>query len=153
MTFLRRQKFQQPKWLLRRRDDGGFTLLEMLVVLAIMGLLAAIIAPQVLKYLGTSRTQTAKVQVQNVEASLQLFRLDVGRFPTQEEGLNALVTAPSTAPGWNGPYLQKAAALNDPWGAPYLYRIPGKHGEIDVYTLGSDKAEGGSGEAADVGNW
>jgi general secretion pathway protein G len=148
-----RRELLLPKWLQRRRDDGGFTLLEMLVVLAIMGLLAAIIAPQVLKYLGTSRTQTAKVQIQNVDAALQLFRLDVGRFPTQEEGLNALVTAPSTAPGWNGPYLQKAAALNDPWGNAYLYRIPGKHSEVDVYSLGSDKAEGGTGEAADVGNW
>jgi general secretion pathway protein G len=137
----------------RRRDDGGFTLLEMLVVLAIMGLLAAIIAPQVLKYLGTSRSQTAKVQIQNIDAALQLYRLDVGRFPTQEEGLQALVTAPSTAPGWNGPYLQKTQALNDPWGTPYIYKIPGKHVEADVYTLGSDKAEGGTGEAADVGNW
>jgi general secretion pathway protein G len=125
----------------------------MLVVLAIMGLLAAIIAPQVLKYLGSSRSQTAKVQIQNVDAALQLFRLDVGRFPTQEEGLNALVTAPPTAPGWNGPYLQKSAALTDPWGTPYLYKVPGRHGEEDVYTLGSDKAEGGTGEAADVGNW
>ena len=137
----------------RRRNDGGFTLLEMLVVLAIMGLLAAIIAPQVLKYLGSSRTQTAKVQIQNVDAALQLYRLDVGRFPTQEEGLGSLVAAPPTAPGWNGPYLQKTAALTDPWGAPYLYRIPGKHGEADVYSLGSDKAEGGTGEAADVGSW
>jgi general secretion pathway protein G len=138
----------------RRRDrDGGFTLLEMLVVLAIMGLLAAIIAPQVLKYLGSSRSQTAKVQIQNVDAAMQLFRLDVGRFPSQEEGLEALVAPPPTAPGWNGPYLQKSAALVDPWGSPYLYRIPGKHGEADVYTLGSDKAEGGTGEAADVGNW
>ena len=142
-----------PRWLQRRRDDGGFTLLEMLVVLAIMGLLAAIIAPQVLKYLGSSRTQTAKVQIQNVDAALQLFRLDVGRFPTQEEGLSALVTAPPAAAGWNGPYLQKPSALNDPWGTPYLYRIPGKHGELDVYSLGSDKSEGGTGEAADVGNW
>ncbi len=137
----------------RRRGDGGFTLLEMLVVLAIMGLLASIIAPQVLKYLGTSRTQTAKVQIQNVDAALQLFRLDVGRFPTQEEGLTSLVAAPPSAPGWNGPYLQKAAALNDPWGTTYQYRNPGKHGEIDVYSLGTDKAEGGTGEAADVGNW
>ena len=137
----------------RSRDERGFTLLEMLVVLAIMGLLAAIIAPQVLKYLGSSRSQTAKVQIQNVDAALQLFRLDVGRFPTQEEGLNSLVTPSPTAPGWNGPYLQKSAALTDPWGAPYAFRNPGKHGEVDVYTLGSDKADGGSGEAADVGNW
>jgi general secretion pathway protein G len=136
-----------------RRADGGFTLLEMLVVLAIMGLLAAIIAPQVLKYLGSSRTQTAKVQITNVVSALELFRVDVGRYPTQQEGLAAVVTAPSTAVGWNGPYLQKSSALNDPWGQPYLYKNPGKHGEIDVYTLGSDKAEGGTGEAADVGNW
>lgn len=142
-----------PKWLRRRRDDGGFTLLEMLVVLAIMGLLAAIIAPQVLKYLGSSKTQTAKVQVGNLEAALQLYRLDVGRFPTQDEGLNALVTAPPTAPGWNGPYLQKTSPMVDPWGNPYGYRNPGKHSEVDVFTLGSDKAEGGAGEAADVGNW
>ena len=141
------------KFLRRRRDDGGFTLLEMLVVLAIMGLLAAIIAPQVLKYLGTSRTQTAKVQIQNVVAALELYRLDVGHYPTQEEGLNAVITAPPTAAGWNGPYLQRPSALNDPWGQPYLYRNPGKHGEIDVYSLGSDKQEGGTGEAADVGNW
>ena len=141
------------KTLRRRRDDGGFTLLELLVVLAIMGLLAAIIAPQVLKYLGSSRTQTAKVQIQNVVAALELYRLDVGRYPTQEEGLKSVVIAPPTAAGWNGPYLQRSAALNDPWGQPYLYRSPGKHGEVDVYSLGSDKAEGGSGEAADVGNW
>jgi general secretion pathway protein G len=153
------QQLPLPRTARRRRrfrgatDDRGFTLLEMLVVLAIMGLLAAIIAPQVLKYLGSSRSQTAKVQVQNVDAALQLFRLDVGRFPTQDEGLNALVAAPATAPGWNGPYLQKSAALTDPWGAPYAYRNPGKHGEIDVYSLGADKAEGGAGEAADVGNW
>ena len=136
-----------------RRGERGFTLLEMLVVLAIMGLLAAIIAPQVLKYLGSSRTQSAKVQIQNIDASLQLFRLDVGRFPTQDEGLNALVTAPPTAPGWNGPYLQKSTALTDPWGVPYVYKIPGKHSDVDIYSLGSDRADGGSGEAADVGNW
>jgi general secretion pathway protein G len=136
-----------------RRRDAGFTLLEMLVVLAIMGLLAAVIAPQVLKYLGGARSQTARVQVQNINSALELFRLDVGRYPSQDEGLNALVTAPPTAPGWNGPYLQKALALKDPWGQPYLYKIPGKHGEVDVYSLGADKADGGSGEAADVGNW
>ncbi len=137
----------------RSRGEEGFTLLELLVVLAIMGLLAAIVAPQVLKYLGSSRTQTAKVQIQNISTALELFKLDVGRYPTQEEGLAALVTAPQTATGWNGPYLQKSTALMDPWGQPYLWRIPGQHGEADIYTLGSDKAEGGSGEARDVGNW
>jgi general secretion pathway protein G len=135
------------------RREAGFTLLEMLVVLAIMGLLAAIVAPQVMKYLGTSKTQTAKVQVQNITSALELYRLDVGRYPTPDEGLAALVAAPASAPGWNGPYLRKASALKDPWEQPYLYRNPGQHGEVDVYSLGSDKAEGGAGEAADVGNW
>jgi general secretion pathway protein G len=138
---------------LPRRRDAGFTLLELLVVLAIMGLLAAIVAPQVLKYLGTSRTQTARVQIQNITAALELYKLDVGRYPTQVEGLNALVTDPPTAPGWNGPYLKRESALKDPWGEPYLYKVPGQHGEVDVFTLGSDKAEGGTGEAQDVGNW
>jgi general secretion pathway protein G len=138
---------------MKSRREAGFTLLELLVVLAILGLLAAIIAPQVLKYLGTSRTQTARVQIQNITSALEFYRLDVGRFPTQVEGLNALVTDPHTAPGWNGPYLSRASALHDPWGEAYLYKIPGQHGEVDVYTLGSDKAEGGTGEAQDVGNW
>lgn len=136
-----------------RRREAGFTLLELLVVLAILGLLAAIIAPQVLKYLGTSRTQTAKVQIQNIVSALELYRLDVGHYPTPEEGLKALVTAPGSEDGWNGPYLPKAAALTDPWGQVYLYRVPGQHGDVDVYSLGSDKAPGGSGEAQDVNSW
>ncbi|HEX8232262.1 MAG TPA: type II secretion system major pseudopilin GspG [Caulobacteraceae bacterium] len=135
------------------RREAGFTLLELLVVLAILGLLAAIVAPQVLKYLGSSRSQTGKVQVENINAALELYRLDIGRYPTAQEGLQALVTAPATAATWNGPYLQKAAALTDPWGEPYAYRVPGRHGEVDVFTLGSDKVEGGKGEARDVGNW
>ena len=138
---------------LKRRREAGFTLLELLVVLAILGLLAAIIAPQVLKYLGTSRTQTARVQVQNIVAALELYKLDVGHYPTQAEGLNSLVTAPQSEVGWNGPYLRRESALKDPWGEPYIYKNPGQHGEIDVYSLGSDKAEGGTGEAQDVGNW
>ncbi len=136
-----------------RRREAGFTLLELLVVLAILGLLAAIIAPQVIKYLGTSRTQTAKVQIQNVVAALELFRLDVGRYPTPQEGLNSLVAAPQSAVGWNGPYLRKESALKDPWGELYIYHNPGQHGEVDVYSLGSDKAPGGAGEAEDVGSW
>lgn len=140
-----------PKPLPRR--DAGFTLLELLVVLAIMGLLAAIVAPQVLRYLGSSKSQTAKVQIQNINAALELYRLDVGRYPTPDEGLRGLTVATPAAAGWNGPYLQKAQGLVDPWGEPYRYRIPGQRGEADVLTLGSDRAEGGSGEGKDVGNW
>jgi general secretion pathway protein G len=137
----------------RRRGEAGFTLLELLVVLAILGLLAAIVAPQVLKYLGTSRTQVATVQIENIDAALDHFEADVGRYPTPEEGLEALVKSPPNAPNWNGPYMKKASGLTDPWGQKYVYANPGKHGEVDVYTLGSDHAEGGSGEAKDVGNW
>jgi general secretion pathway protein G len=133
--------------------EGGFTLLELLVVLAILGLLAAIVGPQVIRYLGSSKTQTASVQVKNVAAALELFRLDAGRYPTPQEGLNALVKAPASVPIWNGPYLPQASALSDPWGNPYLFRVPGQHGEIDVYSLGVDKALGGTGEAKDVGSW
>jgi len=138
---------------LLRRGESGFTLLELLVVLAIMGMLAAIIAPQVIRYLGTSRTQTAKVQIQYVMQGLELFRIDVGRYPSQQEGLVALVNPTPTAPNWNGPYLKKESAIRDPWGNPYLYQIPGQHGEVDVYSLGQDKAPGGTGEAQDVGSW
>jgi general secretion pathway protein G len=141
------------KMLSPRRREAGFTLLELLVVLAIMGLLAAIIGPQVIKYLGSSRTQTARVQIQNIVAALELFKLDVGHYPTQAEGLGALVTAPQSEAGWNGPYLKRETAIKDPWGEPYIYKNPGQHGEVDVYTLGSDKAEGGTGEAQDVGSW
>lgn len=135
------------------RRERGFTLLELLVVLAIMGLLAAIVGPQVIRYLGTSKSKTAAVQVKNVAAAAELFRLDAGRYPTPEEGLDALVTAPVSVPAWNGPYLPQATALLDPWGKPYRFLSPGKRGEIDVFTLGADGAEGGTGEAADVGNW
>jgi len=141
------------KMLSPRRREAGFTLLELLVVLAIMGLLAAIIGPQVIKYLGSSRTQTARVQIQNIVAALELFKLDVGHYPTQAEGLAALVAAPQSEAGWNGPYLKRETAIKDPWGEPYIYKNPGQHGEVDVYSLGSDKAEGGTGEAQDVGSW
>lgn len=137
----------------QKTKKNGFTLLELLVVLAILGLLAAIVGPQVLRYLGSSKTQTAQVQVKNIAASLQLFRLDAGRYPTNAEGLNALIKAPASIPIWNGPYLPDASAITDPWGKPYLLRVPGQHGEVDIYSLGSDGAAGGSGEARDVGNW
>jgi general secretion pathway protein G len=137
----------------RRSSEAGFTLLELLVVLAILGLLAAIVAPQVLRYLGASRSEAAKVQVENISASLDQFDMDVGRYPSQQEGLDALFQAPPGAANWNGPYLRRPSALTDPWGQKYLYRNPGRHGDVDVYTLGSDHAEGGTGEAKDVGNW
>ena len=136
-----------------RKNEDGFTLLELLVVLAILGLLAAIVGPQVIRYLGSSKTQTAQVQVRNIAASLQLYRLDIGRYPTNEEGLGALIKAPASATMWNGPYLPDSSAITDPWGKPYLLKSPGEHGELDVFSFGSDGTAGGSGEARDVGNW
>lgn len=136
-----------------QRTRNGFTLLELLVVLAILGLLAAIVGPQVIRYLGSSRSQTAHVQARNIAAAMELYRLDTGRYPSAEEGIKALNQAPGGNPAWNGPYIADASALNDPWGKPYQFKAPGEHGEIDVFTLGSDGAPGGSGEAKDVGNW
>lgn len=136
-----------------KESQSGFTLLELLVVLAILGLLAAIVGPQVIKYLGSSKTQTASVQVKNVAAALELFRLDAGRYPSPQESLDALVKPPPSVPVWNGPYLPQASALIDPWQNRYRFKVPGEHGEIDVYSLGSDNASGGTGEAKDVGNW
>jgi general secretion pathway protein G len=135
------------------KNERGFTLLELLVVLAILGLLAAIVGPQVIRYLGSSRSQTAHVQAKNIVAALELYKLDAGHYPSAEQGLGALVKAPASDPAWNGPYLSDAAALNDPWGKPYAMKAPGDHGEVDVYTLGSDGAAGGNGEAKEVGNW
>lgn len=134
-------------------SEAGFTLLELLVVLAILGLLAAIVGPQVIKYLDSSKSQTARVQAKNVVAALNLFKLDASRFPTQEEGVASLIKKPPNVANWNGPYLPDQSAIVDPWGRTYLLRIPGEHGDVDVYSLGSDGQPGGTGEAKDVGSW
>ena len=136
-----------------RRAERGFTLLELLVVLTILGLLGAIAVPQAMRYLGTSRSQTAKVQIAALMSSLDLYRLDVGRYPSEEEGLRALIDRPQSAPNWNGPYLSRRNGLTDPWGNGYGYKVPGRAAPVEVFSLGSDRAEGGSGEAQDVGSW
>lgn len=133
--------------------QSGFTLIELLVVLVILGLLAVIVGPPVFRYLGKAKTDTAKVQIQALSSNLDLYRLDTGRYPSQQEGLLALLKPPATLDGWNGPYIKKEASLIDPWGTPYVYRIPGEHGEYDLLSLGADKAVGGSSESQDVGNW
>jgi general secretion pathway protein G len=137
----------------RRSHDGGFTLIELLVVLAILGLLIGLVAPQVMKYLGRARSDAARVQIQNIAGALDLFRLDMRRYPSQQEGLQALVDMPPGDNGWNGPYLQQKKVPLDPWNRPYVYRIPGEHSEYDLYTLGADNAPGGTGEDQDVTNW
>jgi len=136
-----------------RRTGSGFTLLELLVVLVILGLLASLVGPQVLRHVGTSKTKTAALQIQELGAALDLYRLEVGRYPSTQEGLEALVSKPSGANNWNGPYLSKSVVRKDPWGNDYLYRSPGEHGAYDLYTLGADGREGGEDENQDVSNW
>jgi general secretion pathway protein G len=123
------------------------------VVLVILGLLAAFVAPQVLKYLSKAKTDVAHAQIVNIASILDLYKLEVGRYPDQQEGLEALVQQPRNEPRWNGPYVKKADALIDPWGEMYQYRVPGEHGDYDLFTLGADRALGGEGENQDVTSW
>ena len=132
-----------------RRRSGGFTLIELLVVLAILTLLAGLVGPRVLGQLGGAKSKTAAVQIADLEKSLELFKLDVGRFPSTEEGLQALSAKPAAANGWNGPYI-KGSIPNDPWGKPYKYATVAAG--IEIMTLGADGAPGGEGENADVKN-
>jgi general secretion pathway protein G len=136
-----------------RSAQAGFTLIELLVVLVILGLLAAFAAPQVLNYLGRAKTDAARAQVQNIASTLDLYRLEVGSYPSQQDGLEALLEEPADAPRWNGPYVKRRDALTDPWGRMYLYRYPGEHGAHDLYSLGADGGEGGEGEDQDVTSW
>ena len=135
------------------RRQVAFTLIELLVVLVILGLLAGLVGPRVLKYLASARTDTAQLQIEELAASLDLYHLEVGHYPTSEEGLDALVEQPSGTDNWNGPYLKKKTVPGDPWGQAYHYEFPGQNGEYDIYSLGNDKAAGGEGEAADVVSW
>ena len=136
-----------------RSRTAGFTLLELLVVLVILGLLAAIATPQVMKYLSRARSQSAALQIHNLAAALDRFRLDIGAYPSQELGLKSLVEAPPNLVTWSGPYVKRPEMINDPWGHPYIYRIPGEHGDYDLYSLGADNAAGGQGENQDITNW
>ena len=144
---MRKQQIWPPK------RSAGFTLIELLVVLVILGLLAGLVAPQVMKYLGTASTDTARQQIANFSTTLDLYRLEVGHYPTTEEGLQALIEAPAGATRWNGPYLKKSLVPKDPWGNEYYYRSPGEHGPFDVYSLGADNAPGGEGENQDIVSW
>ena len=138
---------------LKHRPARGFTLVELLVVLAILGLLAGLVGPQVMKFLGSSKTKTAKLQIENLSATIDAYSIDVGRFPTTSEGLEALVQQPSGVRNWNGPYLRKSQVPKDPWGNDYQYRSPGEHGAFDIWALGADNQEGGDGENQDIASW
>jgi general secretion pathway protein G len=136
-----------------RRRPNGYTLVELLVVLAILGLLVALAAPRVIKYLGSAKADTARIQIEKLGGVLDLYRLEVGRYPTDQEGLESLVERPPQLEAWNGPYLKNRDSVTDPWGRPYGYRSPGEHGDYDLYTLGADGKEGGDGEDQDITNW
>lgn len=130
----------------------GFTLLELLVVMVIIGLLAGYVGPKYFAQIGKSEVKAARAQIDALEKALDQYRLDVGHYPSSESGLAALMKRPPAENRWQGPYLRKEVPA-DPWGQPYQYAQPGEHGEFDLFSLGKDGKPGGEGEAADIGNW
>jgi general secretion pathway protein G len=132
---------------------GGFTLIELMVVMIILGLLAALVVPKMFGKLGKAKTNAAFTQIELFGTALDSFRLDVGRYPTTAEGMEALITQPSGAEEWNGPYLKKIEVPLDPWNNPYNYESPGKYSDYDLYSYGADKTEGGEGENQDIVSW
>lgn len=131
---------------------SGFTLLELLVVMVIIGMLAGFVAPKFFAQIGKSQTKTARAQIDALEKSLDQYRLDVGHYPTNEQGLAALIERPAGETKWAGPYLKKAVPL-DPWSNAYVYKFPGEHGEYDLMSYGKDGQPGGTGESEDIVSW
>jgi general secretion pathway protein G len=147
----RRQANEQRRT--RWKQAKGFTLIELIVVIVILGLLAGLVVPRLFRHVGQAKIATARAQISAFQTALGAYRLDTGKFPTTEEGLEALRTAPSGVRNWNGPYLPKDIPL-DPWGNPYVYKYPGDHGdEPDIVSNGADGRPGGEGEDADVLSW
>lgn len=138
---------------MKRKDQrqAGFTLIELMIVLFILGLLAALVAPRLMGRVGKAKQKAAQAQIQMLSTALDLFHLDVGRYPTDDEGLKVLVQKPDNLPQWSGPYLDKGVP-KDPWGREYIYKFPGEHGTYDLSTLGADGAPGGEGENTDFDN-
>ncbi len=132
--------------------DKGFTLLELLVVMVIIGLLAALVAPRYFAQVGKSQVKAARAQIDALEKALDQYRIDMDRYPSTEEGLEGLTTTPPNEPAWSGPYLKKAVPL-DPWGHPFVYVQPGTHGDVDIISFGKDGQPGGQSENADITNW
>jgi general secretion pathway protein G len=137
---------------LTRGLASGFTLLELLVVMVIIGLLAGYVGPKLFGQIGKSEHKVTRAQLDALQKSLDQYRIDTGRYPSTQQGLAVLVARPGDEPRWQGPYLAKAVP-NDPWSRPYVYRAPGQHGEYDLYSLGRDGAPGGDGSDADVTSW
>ena len=135
-----------------KRMNAGFTLLELLVVMIIIGLLAGYVGPKYFGQVGKSEIKAAKAQIDAFEKALEQYRIDVGHFPSSEQGLASLTVKPGTESKWDGPYLKKEAPV-DPWGSPYVYKMPGEHGDFDLFSFGKDGQAGGADEAADITNW
>ncbi len=133
-----------------RHSDAGYSLLEVLVVLSIIALIAAVVGPRLVGYLGKAKADTARVQMREIASAVELYFLDNGSYPSQQAGLEAMMTKPADAKKWSGPYLKKADGLVDPWGQPYIYKVPGKAGEFEIISLGADGVAGGEGENADI---
>ena len=144
---------QRGRRRLARGGECGFTLIEMLVVITIIGLIMALVGPRVLNYLSESKAKAAKIQILSFGSALDLFFLDTGRYPTSNEGLAVLTQRPGDAATWNGPYLKGTIVPTDPWGRPYVYRSPGEHGPYDIVSYGEDGREGGTGTATDITSW
>ena len=142
----------KPFRTVRAKASRGFTLLELLVVMVIIGLLASYVGPKYFAQIGKSEVKTTRAQIDALGKAIDQYRLDVGRYPTTEEGLAALVTKPANLPKWDGPYLAKNVPL-DPWGNAYIYKSPGDHGDYDLTSYGKDGRPGGDGENADITNW
>ena len=134
----------------RRRGEAGFTLVEILVVITIIGLIMAIVGPRVLTYLGESKVKAARIQIESFSSALDLYYLDMGRYPASNDGLAALVRRPGNAVEWNGPYLKGGVVPSDPWGHAYVYRSPVERAPYEILSYGSDGQEGGTGTAADI---
>jgi len=136
-----------------RSRRSGFTLIELLVVLVILGLLASLVGPRIMKNLGESKSKTAVLQIEELSTAIDLFKLDAGRYPTTSEGLQALIEAPSGLNSWNGPYLRKKVIRKDPWGIDYHYVSPGDNEPFDLFSYGADNIKGGDKENRDIVSW
>lgn len=134
------------------KKNTGFTLLELLVVMVIIGLLVSYVGPRYFAQVGKSEVKTARAQINALEQALDQYRLDMGHYPTTEQGLDALFNKPSNEVKWSGPYLKKVAPV-DPWGNAYIYKVPGDHGDVDLMSYGNDGRQGGKDDAADINNW
>ena len=137
----------------RRLAEQGFTLIEMLVVISIIALIMSLVGPRVLNFLGESKVKAARIQIEGLTSALDLYALDTGQYPSNSEGLEALMQRPGSVPSWSGPYLKGNVVPKDPWGKPYIYRAPGQHGAYDILSYGADGQEGGTGAAADITSW